>query len=106
MNGTDDLISLSEAASYLGMTHWCLRKIVARSRRAALGDSIRGATITFFQASPHSSIKFRREWLDAYIDAGKVTCPREVHQQKKATREKQAAMRTVGEVFAQYATLA
>jgi len=51
------LIPLSEAAALLGYSTSGLRKLV------------RKRAIQFFQARPHSPIKFRREWLDEFIDA-------------------------------------
>lgn len=54
------LIPLSRAAKLLGYSTSGLRKLV--SRRA----------IQYFQVQPHSPIKFKREWLDDFINAGSV----------------------------------
>jgi excisionase family DNA binding protein len=54
------LISLSEAAELLGYSVSGLRKLVRRRE------------IQYFQAGPHSPLKFRREWLDEFISAGSV----------------------------------
>ena len=62
------MLNLQEAARYLGYTAHCLRKIVNRSRRSHNGQSVRGPTIEFFQNSPKSTILFRREWLEQFIE--------------------------------------
>ena len=49
------LISLTDAAAYLGMTANGLRKIV------------RGGGITYFQHGRRGRIKFRPEWLDEFV---------------------------------------
>jgi excisionase family DNA binding protein len=54
------MLSLNEAAAVLGCSPSGLRKLV--QRRA----------IRFFQLAKHSRIKFRREWLDEFIDAHSV----------------------------------
>ena len=52
----DGLLSLREAAALLGYTEKGLRKIVARKG------------IQSFQSAPWAPIKFKREWLDEFID--------------------------------------
>jgi excisionase family DNA binding protein len=52
------LISLSQAAELLGYSTSGLRKLVRRRE------------IQYFQARPHSPIKFRREWLDEFVESG------------------------------------
>ena len=62
------MLNLQEAARYLGYTTHCLRKIVNRSRQSHNGQSVHGPTIEFFQSSPKSTILFRREWLEQFIE--------------------------------------
>lgn len=50
------LMNLDDAAEILALSPSGLRKLVRRR------------AIQFFQDRPHSPIKFRREWLDEYID--------------------------------------
>ena len=50
-----DMLSLRQAATLLGYTEKGLRKIVARKG------------IQFFQSRPWAPIKFKREWIDAFI---------------------------------------
>ena len=50
------LLSLQQAADYLGMSISGLRKM------------IRGRVVRFFQPSKHGRIRFRREWLDDLIE--------------------------------------
>jgi hypothetical protein len=64
------LISLEEAAAYLGLQPRTLYKLLDRSRLRLKGIPVQGPTIRFFQARPRGAIYFRREWLDAYIAAG------------------------------------
>jgi hypothetical protein len=61
------LISLEQAAQMLGYTTKGFRKIVDRSRAKACGFRTHGPTIRFFQATKGSPIKFKPEWLDAFI---------------------------------------
>ena len=61
------LISLEEAARMLGYTAKGFRKIVDRSRAKAAGLRTRGPTIRFFQATKGAPIKFRCEWIEAFI---------------------------------------
>jgi len=66
------LLSISEAAEYLGYTAKGLRRIVDRSRAAASGSRTSGPTIKFFQAGKNAPIKFRQSWLDEFIEANTV----------------------------------
>lgn len=61
------LISLEEAARLLGYTAKGFRKIVDRSRAKAAGHRTHGPTIPFFQATKGAPIKFKVEWIDAFI---------------------------------------
>ena len=45
-----------------------MRKLVDRSRRAARGEHGKGHTIRFCQDGRGGTIRFRREWIDEYID--------------------------------------
>jgi hypothetical protein len=65
---TDQMLNLRQAAQYLGYTTNCLRKIVSRSHRSHNGQSVHGPTIDFFQSSPKSTIFFRQEWLEQFIE--------------------------------------
>lgn len=71
------LISLSEAAELLGYSTSGLRKLVARR------------AIQFFQARPHSPIKFRREWLDEFVEAGSIKpgAPATAQKRRKPKRD-------------------
>lgn len=51
------LISLKEAAEYLGISTKTLERLVAKR------------AIRYFQAGFHCRIKFRQEWLDEWIEA-------------------------------------
>jgi hypothetical protein len=61
------LISLEEAARMLGYTAKGFRKIVDRSRAKAAGHRTHGPTIRFFQATKGASIKFKVEWIEAFV---------------------------------------
>jgi hypothetical protein len=67
------MLSLSQAADILGYSTSGLRKLVAKR------------AIQFFQAGPHCPIKFRREWLDEFIEAGSIKpgAPAEVQKRRK-----------------------
>lgn len=92
---SEGLLSIAEAARRLGYTVDGLRKIVDRSRSRRAGANTHGPTIKFFQASPHSSIKFRPEWIDEFIDqhtcdpSKGVTMPNATNR-KPATKPKSA----------------
>ena len=65
---TDGLLNIPQAAGYLGCTPDGLRKIVARTQASQTGQRVNGPTIEFFQSRKHGPIRFRREWLDAFIE--------------------------------------
>ena len=69
---TVELLSLKEAAAYLGYTERGLRKIVGRSWLARRGRIVNAPTIEFSQAGKRGAIRFRREWLDDFINKGRV----------------------------------
>jgi hypothetical protein len=62
----EPLVSLEEAAKLLGYKASGLRKIVSRTRQGG-----QGATIKFFQVG-QGPIKFRRKWLEEFIQANTV----------------------------------
>jgi len=61
------MVNLQEAAEYLGYSASGLRKIVSRSKVKQGGGTTHGVTIKYFQARKNSEIKFRQEWLDAFV---------------------------------------
>jgi len=67
-----DILNLKEAAVYLGLSESGLRKIVDRTYRARSGRPVNGPTIEFSQPGKGSCIRFRREWLDAFIDKQRI----------------------------------
>jgi hypothetical protein len=62
------LISFEEAARILGMGQRKFREIIQRSRERIEGRWTCGPTIRFFQSQPKAAIKFRREWLEDFIN--------------------------------------
>lgn len=64
----EELIGFEEAARILGMGERNLRKILQRSRERIEGKWTSGPTIRFFQCQAKSAIKFRRKWLEDFID--------------------------------------
>jgi hypothetical protein len=64
-----ELIAFEEAARILGMKERKLRKIIQRSRERIDGKWTSGPTIRFFQCQPKAAIKFRRKWLEDFIQA-------------------------------------
>jgi len=62
------LLSLKEAAPLLGKSLHEVYKLVARSRRAAKGERVKGQTIRFCQDGERGAIRFRPEWVAEYID--------------------------------------
>ncbi len=83
-----NLLSLKEAADYLGYTVKGLRKIVDRSRENAFGKRTRGPIITFCQASNGSPIKFKQEWLDEFVERHTVIPQKpELKDSKRTTGE-------------------
>ena len=78
---SDGLLNIVQAASYLGCTPDGLRKIVARTQASQMGQRVNGPTIEFFQSRKRGAIRFRQEWLDAFIERhhlreGKPTIPK------------------------------
>ena len=65
----DGLLDLREAAELLGYTVKGLRKIVDRSRARSLGTAVQGPVIKFFQPTRRSPIRFKRAWIEEFIDA-------------------------------------
>jgi hypothetical protein len=62
------LLRLKDAAERIGYSETGLRHIVDRTRRKSLGDAVSGPTIKFMQAGKNSTILFKQEWLDEFID--------------------------------------
>jgi len=62
------LLTIAEAAPLLGRSVHEVRKLVARSRRAARGETVKGATIRFCQDGKGGTIRFRPEWIEEYVD--------------------------------------
>lgn len=62
------MLTLKQAAEYLGMHPATLYDIVARTRSVNRGRQSSGPTIKYFQISKSSSIKFKQEWLDTFIE--------------------------------------
>jgi hypothetical protein len=52
---TDSLLSLQQAARFLGYSAGGLRKLVRRRE------------LQYFQVRKHSPLRFRQEWLDAFV---------------------------------------
>lgn len=50
------MLDLQQASNHLGMTTSGLRKLVSAGK------------ITYFQDGKHARIRFKQEWLDAYIN--------------------------------------
>jgi hypothetical protein len=86
-----EMIGMAEAARLLGCSVDALRKIVHRSKRKAAGVRLAGPTIRFYQLGSHSTIKFRRAWIDEFIIENTVDprCPVVVNEKvgnKKTNR--------------------
>jgi hypothetical protein len=64
----EGMLNLERAAAYLGCTVHGLRKVVTRTQQSREGKHIKGPTIEFFQQRKWSTILFRREWLDEYVE--------------------------------------
>jgi hypothetical protein len=62
------LLSITEAAPLLGLTASGVRKLVDRSRRAASGERVNGPTIRFYQPTKGACIRFKREWIEEFVD--------------------------------------
>jgi len=74
---SEALLDLNEAAALLGYSVSGLRKLVSRRE------------VRFFQARPHAPIKFRRAWLDDFIDSNSIEpgAPPVIAKRKKPKRE-------------------
>ncbi len=66
---SEELIPFAEAARILSMSQRNLRKVIRRSRERIEGRLTSGPVIRFFQCQPKGAIKFRRSWLDEFIQA-------------------------------------
>lgn len=77
-NSSEAMLSVDEAAATLGYSTSGLRKLIARRE------------LRYFQARPHAPIKFRREWLNEFIEAHSAEPGPElvaaVERKKKAPR--------------------
>jgi hypothetical protein len=62
---------MKEAAEYLGYSVDRLRKLIQRSRKRAKGSPVEGPFIKFFQIG-QGEIRFKREWLDEFVEAHTV----------------------------------
>ena len=85
----DGLLNIGEASHYLGCTPHGLRKIVARTQASQMGQRVNGPTIEFFQSRKKGPIRFRQEWLDAFIEkhhlrAGLPAIPKQRRQAAKS----------------------
>lgn len=67
------MMSIREAAKYLGVSEDFIRR-----------EAGRGA-VKHFQPRKHSMVRFRREWLDDYIEENARGCPAP-KQQSRAVR--------------------
>ena len=63
----DRMLTLKEAADYMGYTVGGLRKLVDRARVSHQGKYTEGPVIQFFQSTKKGPIRFKREWLDEFI---------------------------------------
>ena len=70
------LIPISEAAALLGYSVSGLRKLVRRRE------------IQYFQARPHSPIKFKMEWLSDFVAAGSVQPGEAIEAPARPKRQK------------------
>ncbi len=85
------LLTIAEAALVLGKTPRGMRELIDRSRRAARGSDVSGATIRFAQDGRGGTILFKHEWLDEYIDGITVNPSRGVTRSER-TRPRRANM--------------
>lgn len=53
-----------------------MRKIVTRSKARALGENVRGAVVRCAQDGRKGLIKFKKEWLDDYIESISIDATR------------------------------
>lgn len=66
------MLNLKQAAAYLGYSAEGLREIVHRTKRSRAGQHVLGTTIEFCQSGKSGSIRFRREWLDHFVEENRV----------------------------------
>jgi hypothetical protein len=83
-------LRLREAAEQIGYSERGLRQIVERSRQKNLGYAVDGPTIKFMQAGKNSTILFKQEWLDEFIDLHTVD-PSKAVPFRAPIRKKQCA---------------
>ena len=79
---SDDMVSLNQAAKILGMTPSGLRKLVERTKHRASGPSIE-----FLQTGRWGRIRFKRQWLEAFV-------AEHSHKQVKRTAGRRAPKRS------------
>lgn len=84
----DNLVPMKDAAEYLGYSVDGLREVVDRSRRRANGVATRGPFIKFFQAGRRGAVRFKREWLDQFIEENTVDPTVPLTQKEKVRRAK------------------
>jgi hypothetical protein len=63
-----EYVDFAQAANYMGISRSGLRKIINRSRVRLSGTPVRGPTIKFRQEMPHGPIRFRKDWLDTFLE--------------------------------------
>ena len=66
------MLSLKEAAEYLGYSEKGFRRIVDRSRAASKGAKVRGPVIRFFQTSRNAPVRFQQEWIDEFVEKNTI----------------------------------
>ncbi|WP_145109873.1 hypothetical protein [Botrimarina mediterranea] len=91
------LLSITEAASYLGYTVKGLRNIVDRSRAAARGEQVRGPVVKFFQAGRRGKVMFRLEWLDEFVEQNTVDPTIRGYARSNKDRQRKASRLTVSQ---------
>lgn len=96
----NNLVSMKDAAEYLGYSVDGLREIVDRSRRRANGSAVRGPFIKFFQAGKCGAVRFRKEWLDDFIEENTVDPTVPLTPKEKVVRAKRKPPRDYN-IFAQ-----
>lgn len=65
------MLNLAQAAKMLGYSSSGLRKLVRRGE------------VRFFQARPHAPLRFRPEWIDAYIEAKSAPMDEPSHSRRQ-----------------------
>lgn len=92
---------MKDAAEYLGYSVDGLREIVDRSRRRANGSVVRGPYIKFFQAGKCAAVRFRKEWLDQFIEENTVDPDTPLTPQEKPRKTKRKTTTVDSSIFAQ-----